>query len=150
MFLSGGQSELEATLNLNAMNQSPNPWHVSFSYARALQNSVLKAWMVWARQMHSVSKLPPMPMCCPCASACIVFVFATPVPLYIETLGRDLKCVEVGYGCMHGGVHVSAVNNLCTQSMRLSNLGWSSSSSILRHCALLRERRRTRRPPRLL
>ncbi|KAK3005382.1 hypothetical protein RJ639_016786 [Escallonia herrerae] len=44
MFLSGGQSEMEATLNLNAMNQSPNPWHVSFSYARALQNSVLKAW----------------------------------------------------------------------------------------------------------
>ncbi|KAF6255847.1 fructose-bisphosphate aldolase 1, chloroplastic [Scenedesmus sp. NREL 46B-D3] len=44
MFLSGGQSELEATLNLNAMNQSPNPWHVSFSYARALQNSVLKVW----------------------------------------------------------------------------------------------------------
>lgn len=35
---------MEATLNLNAMNQSPNPWHVSFSYARALQNSVLKAW----------------------------------------------------------------------------------------------------------
>lgn len=46
MFLSGGQSELEATLNLNAMNQSPNPWHVSFSYARALQNSVLKTWQV--------------------------------------------------------------------------------------------------------
>jgi fructose-bisphosphate aldolase class I len=44
MFLSGGQSELEATLNLNAMNKSPNPWHVSFSYARALQNSVLKTW----------------------------------------------------------------------------------------------------------
>merc|ERR1719181_1242712 len=44
MFLSGGQSEMEATLNLNAMNQSPNPWHVSFSYARALQNSVLKTW----------------------------------------------------------------------------------------------------------
>jgi hypothetical protein len=37
MFLSGGQSELEATMNLNAMNQAPNPWHVSFSYARALQ-----------------------------------------------------------------------------------------------------------------
>eukprot|EP01024_Parvocaulis_polyphysoides_P051138 TRINITY_DN5015_c0_g2_i3.p3 TRINITY_DN5015_c0_g2~~TRINITY_DN5015_c0_g2_i3.p3 ORF type:complete len:130 (-),score=18.84 TRINITY_DN5015_c0_g2_i3:173-562(-) len=44
MFLSGGQSELESTLNLNAMNQSPNVWHVSFSYARALQNSVLKTW----------------------------------------------------------------------------------------------------------
>lgn len=26
------------------MNQGPNPWHVSFSYARALQNTVLKTW----------------------------------------------------------------------------------------------------------
>merc|ERR1712031_88543 len=43
-FLSGGQSEIEATENLNAMNQSPNPWHVSFSYARALQNTTLKIW----------------------------------------------------------------------------------------------------------
>jgi len=45
MFLSGGQSEQEATANLNAMNQAPNPWHVSFSYARALQNNVLKTWL---------------------------------------------------------------------------------------------------------
>jgi len=44
MFLSGGQSEIQATLNLNAMNQSPNPWHISFSYARALQNTTLKTW----------------------------------------------------------------------------------------------------------
>lgn len=44
MFLSGGQSEVEATQNLNAMNQSSNPWHVSFSYARALQNTCLKTW----------------------------------------------------------------------------------------------------------
>ncbi|CAN4078781.1 unnamed protein product [Withania somnifera] len=44
MFLSGGQSEVEATLNLNAMNQAPNPWHVSFSYARALQNTCLTTW----------------------------------------------------------------------------------------------------------
>ncbi|GMN29196.1 hypothetical protein TIFTF001_002347 [Ficus carica] len=43
-FLSGGQSEVEATLNLNAMNQAPNPWHISFSYARALQNTCLKTW----------------------------------------------------------------------------------------------------------
>ncbi|XP_012701617.1 fructose-bisphosphate aldolase, chloroplastic [Setaria italica] len=43
MFLSGGQSEVEATQNLNAMNQSPNPWHVS-SNARALQNTCLKTW----------------------------------------------------------------------------------------------------------
>lgn len=26
------------------MNKTPNPWHVSFSYARALQNTVLKTW----------------------------------------------------------------------------------------------------------
>jgi fructose-bisphosphate aldolase class I len=44
MFLSGGQSEVEATQNLNAMNQGTNPWHVSFSYARALQNTCLKTW----------------------------------------------------------------------------------------------------------
>ncbi|XP_041017890.1 fructose-bisphosphate aldolase 2, chloroplastic-like [Juglans microcarpa x Juglans regia] len=43
-FLSGGQSEVEATLNLNAMNQAPNPWHVSLSYARALQNTCPKKW----------------------------------------------------------------------------------------------------------
>uniref|UniRef100_A0A3Q7JCF2 fructose-bisphosphate aldolase n=1 Tax=Solanum lycopersicum TaxID=4081 RepID=A0A3Q7JCF2_SOLLC len=43
-FLSGGQSEVEATFNLNAMNKSPNPWHVSFSCARALQNTFLKTW----------------------------------------------------------------------------------------------------------
>lgn len=35
---------MEATLNLNAMNQAPNPWQVSFSYARALQNTCLKTW----------------------------------------------------------------------------------------------------------
>merc|ERR1719356_421870 len=43
-FLSGGQSEVDATIHLNAMNQQANPWNVSFSYARALQNSVLKTW----------------------------------------------------------------------------------------------------------
>lgn len=37
-------SELEATGNLNAMNQTPTPWRLSFSFGRALQNSVLKAW----------------------------------------------------------------------------------------------------------
>ena len=43
-FLSGGQSEIEATENLNAMNQTKNPWKLSFSYGRALQDSALKAW----------------------------------------------------------------------------------------------------------
>ena len=45
-FLSGGQSEEEASLNLSAMNalQCPKPWALTFSYGRALQGSVLKAW----------------------------------------------------------------------------------------------------------
>ncbi|CAL5396647.1 unnamed protein product [Camellia sinensis] len=55
-FLSGGQSEMEATLNLNAMNQSPNPWHVSFSYARALQNSVLKTWQGHPKNVEAAQK----------------------------------------------------------------------------------------------
>jgi fructose-bisphosphate aldolase class I len=46
MFLSGGQSEEEATVNLNAMNalQTLKPWTLSFSYGRALQQGVLKTW----------------------------------------------------------------------------------------------------------
>ncbi|KAH9314140.1 hypothetical protein KI387_022767 [Taxus chinensis] len=56
MFLSGGQSEVEATLNLNAMNQSPNPWHVSFSYARALQNTVLKTWKGLPENVEAAQK----------------------------------------------------------------------------------------------
>lgn len=45
-FLSGGQSEEEASVNLNAMNQLPlqRPWKLSFSYGRALQASALAAW----------------------------------------------------------------------------------------------------------
>jgi fructose-bisphosphate aldolase class I len=44
VFLSGGQSELEATENLNAINRIGGPWPLSFSYGRALQASALKAW----------------------------------------------------------------------------------------------------------
>jgi fructose-bisphosphate aldolase, class I len=44
-FLSGGQSDELATAHLNEMNQSKNhPWVLSFSYGRALQAPVLKAW----------------------------------------------------------------------------------------------------------
>ncbi|XP_062516536.1 fructose-bisphosphate aldolase A-like [Corticium candelabrum] len=45
-FLSGGQSEQEATINLNAINQleTTKPWALTFSYGRALQASVLEAW----------------------------------------------------------------------------------------------------------
>jgi len=47
MFLSGGQSEEEASVQLNAMNRLENirrPWALSFSYGRALQHSCLKKW----------------------------------------------------------------------------------------------------------
>ena len=45
VFLSGGQSDEEATAHLNAMNRrGPHPWQLSFSYGRALQAPTLKAW----------------------------------------------------------------------------------------------------------
>ncbi|WOG98462.1 hypothetical protein DCAR_0417805 [Daucus carota subsp. sativus] len=46
VFLSGGQSEEEATVNLDAMNKLEvlKPWTLSFSFGRALQASTLKTW----------------------------------------------------------------------------------------------------------
>ncbi len=46
VFLSGGQSDEQATLRLNAMNKLPGPapWRLSFSFGRALQAAPLKAW----------------------------------------------------------------------------------------------------------
>ena len=45
VFLSGGQSEVEATAHLNAMNRlKAAPWPLSFSYGRALQAPSLKVW----------------------------------------------------------------------------------------------------------
>ncbi|MBU2542622.1 fructose-bisphosphate aldolase, partial [Patescibacteria group bacterium] len=47
VFLSGGQTEVQACENLNAMNCTDDlhPWELSFSYGRALQASTLKAWL---------------------------------------------------------------------------------------------------------
>ena len=45
-FLSGGQSDLDATAHLDAMNKIGGfNWKLSFSYGRALQQPALKAWM---------------------------------------------------------------------------------------------------------
>jgi fructose-bisphosphate aldolase class I len=46
VFLSGGQSERQATAHLNAMNALDRalPWELSFSYGRALQASALEVW----------------------------------------------------------------------------------------------------------
>jgi fructose-bisphosphate aldolase class I len=44
-FLSGGQSDEDATAHLHYMNAIGNlPWNLTFSYGRALQAAALKAW----------------------------------------------------------------------------------------------------------
>ncbi|MBX8801781.1 fructose-bisphosphate aldolase class I [Ochrobactrum sp. MR28] len=44
-FLSGGQSDVEATAHLSAMNAGYDmPWNLTFSYGRALQAAAIKAW----------------------------------------------------------------------------------------------------------
>jgi fructose-bisphosphate aldolase class I len=44
-FLSGGQGEVEASANLDAINRlGPLPWAVTFSFGRALQESAQKTW----------------------------------------------------------------------------------------------------------
>src|SRR5262249_54764843 len=51
VFLSGGQSDEQATAHLNAMNQiGPHPWPLSFSYGRAMQQAALK---LWAKDMQA-------------------------------------------------------------------------------------------------
>ena len=45
VFLSGGQTDEQATAHLNAMNQmGPHPWPLSFSYGRAMQSAALTLW----------------------------------------------------------------------------------------------------------
>ena len=45
-FLSGGQSDEEATAHLSAMNRVEGlPWRLTFSYGRALQNAALNIWL---------------------------------------------------------------------------------------------------------
>jgi fructose-bisphosphate aldolase class I len=53
-FLSGGQSDIDATAHLDAMNKiSGFPWKLSFSYGRALQQAALKAWMGKEENMNN-------------------------------------------------------------------------------------------------
>lgn len=56
-FLSGGQTPEQATANLNAMNQmGPLPWHLSFSYARALQDYAMKTWAGQAKNVKAAQQ----------------------------------------------------------------------------------------------
>jgi fructose-bisphosphate aldolase class I len=59
VFLSGGQSEEEASVNLNEMNKLANiarPWALTFSYGRALQKSVLNTWQGKAENTEAAQK----------------------------------------------------------------------------------------------
>jgi fructose-bisphosphate aldolase, class I len=57
VFLSGGQSDEDATAHLNAMNAiGPHPWKLSFSYGRALQAPALKAWGGKADQVEAAQR----------------------------------------------------------------------------------------------
>ncbi len=53
VFLSGGQSEVQATENLDAINRIGGPWPLSFSYGRALQASALQAWQGLAANVEA-------------------------------------------------------------------------------------------------
>jgi fructose-bisphosphate aldolase class I len=56
-FLSGGQTPAQATANLDAMNRlGAQPWQLSFSYGRALQDPALKAWKGQAANAHETQK----------------------------------------------------------------------------------------------
>ena len=52
-FLSGGQSDEDATLHLNAMNKSATNWNLTFSYGRALQQPALKTWAGKEDNVHA-------------------------------------------------------------------------------------------------
>src|SRR3954453_18726899 len=57
VFLSGGQSDQDATAHLNAMNaKGPHPWRLSFSYGRALQAPALKAWQGKPDQVEAAKR----------------------------------------------------------------------------------------------
>jgi fructose-bisphosphate aldolase, class I len=57
VFLSGGQSDEDATAHLNAMNaRGPHPWQLSFSYGRALQAPAIKAWAGRAENVEAAQR----------------------------------------------------------------------------------------------
>ncbi len=57
VFLSGGQSDLDATAHLNAMASIPGlPWPLTFSYSRALQNPTLQTWKGLADNVQAAQK----------------------------------------------------------------------------------------------
>jgi len=71
VFLSGGQSAQLATQHLNAMNQKgEQPWPLSFSYGRALQNEAMAAWAGDAGKTTEAQRLFLHRAKC-CGAACL-------------------------------------------------------------------------------
>ncbi len=57
VFLSGGQTDIDATAHLNAMAAMPGlPWPLTFSYSRALQNPALKTWRGQASNVQAAQQ----------------------------------------------------------------------------------------------
>ena len=57
-FLSGGQTEVEATQNLNEINKiNDTNFLMSFSYGRALQQSALKSWAKNIKDVNNTQKI---------------------------------------------------------------------------------------------
>jgi len=56
VFLSGGQTDLNATAHLDAMNRMGAPWPLTFSYSRALQAVALNAWRGQAGNVSAAQK----------------------------------------------------------------------------------------------
>ncbi len=56
VFLSGGQSDENATAHLNEMNRTGGPWELSYSYGRALQAAPLKAWAAKSENVAAAQK----------------------------------------------------------------------------------------------
>ena len=57
-FLSGGQTEIEATENLNEINKiNDTNFLISFSYGRALQQSALKNWAKNIKDVNNTQKI---------------------------------------------------------------------------------------------
>jgi fructose-bisphosphate aldolase class I len=58
VFLSGGQGDIEATENLQAINaHGQQPWPLTFSYARALQDAATKTWAGKSENMEAAQKV---------------------------------------------------------------------------------------------
>jgi fructose-bisphosphate aldolase, class I len=58
VFLSGGQTPVDAFINLNRIAmRGPHPWGLTYSYSRALQDPVLKAWAEDRQNVHGAQAI---------------------------------------------------------------------------------------------